>query len=85
MQPRNPHYKVSACNSCDGGTKKNNNDCYPPSPRGTPKTSDQSVAKAIPQIPRGNSLRQHPREPVLYLLYCTLLFVTGRVERLEFG
>ena len=33
----------------------------------------------------GNSLRQYPQEPEFDLLYCALLFVAVRVERLEFG
>ena len=50
---------------------------------GSPQSSDQSVAKAIPQIPQGSSLRRHSQEPIMYLLYFT--FRGRRVERLEFS
>ena len=58
--------------------------CYPPSPQGAPKTINQLVTKAILQIPRENSPGQYQQEPELYSFHCTLLFVAGRVERLEF-
>ena len=45
---------------------------------GSSQSSDQSVAKAIPQIPWGNSLRRYLQEPVVNLLYFSFC---GRASR----